>query len=346
MDRIKVAQAFIEKIKNEYPDDISLVVLCGSYVYNDIHEKSDLDFYFIPKTQRGYELATTFLIEDISFDFWGLSWERATSMANYDEENVSIIVGGRVIYYSSDEDLERFRSLQLMGQQFSDEDFRKKSLRELNKCYGFFFDMLCFENDLHNVKSMAINILRTLSFSIALLNCTCVKRGWGKLLSEINAMEIVPVDFGKLYLSLLESNNCADIIQMSKQIIKNTKDAIDSKRPEKAGLKFTDTFSNFYEEMKSYYYKIIHACEINDYQTVVLASSALENLIISLLKATSTDFSKLPKLLTSINTDDLKDFISLIELHEKCFLEILKNNNVTITQYENIEMFLSKFVNE
>lgn len=343
MDRIRVAEAFIDKIKREYADDISIVALCGSYVYNDIHDKSDLDFYFIPKTQRGYEIGKTFLINDITFDFWGLSWERANAMANYNEENVSIIVGGQVIYYASDEDLDRFHALQTLGQNISKEEFREKAVRELNKSYGHYFDMLSNKNDLHIVKSASINILRILAFSIALLNCTCVKRGWGKLLSEIMAMNVVPQNFETLYVTILKSNDCIELIRTCEQMILNTKACIASQSNQERDVVFADMFNLFYEEMKSYYNKIIHACKIGDYQTVVLATSALENSIIASLVATKTDFSKLPKLLTAIDGTNLMEFIGLIQTHEKHFVDILKSNHVNITCYESMENFLANF---
>lgn len=340
MDRIKVAEALVDKIKREYADDISIVALCGSYVYNDIHDKSDLDFYFIPKTQRGYEIGQTFLIDGITFDFWGLSWERAADMANYGEENVSIIVGGQVIYYASDEDLKRFHTLQTLGKHISKEDFHKKAVRELNEAYALYFNLLSNKSDLHKVKSISINILRTLAFSIALLNCTCIKRGWGKLLSEIMAMDIVPQDFDMLYINILKSYDCTELIKMSEQIILSTKESIELQSQEETYVEFADMFNLFYEEAKSYYNKIIHACEIGDYQTVVLTTASLENLIIESLETTKTNYSKLPNLLTVIDENNLKAFIGLLETHEKYFVYILKTQNINITSYEGIESFL------
>lgn len=62
MNIFKIAELFIEKISRDYPDDISLVAVMGSYIYNDTHDKSDLDLYFVPKTDRGYNLGFTFIL--------------------------------------------------------------------------------------------------------------------------------------------------------------------------------------------------------------------------------------------------------------------------------------------
>ncbi|WLR54502.1 hypothetical protein LC048_19030 [Mesobacillus subterraneus] len=53
MEIIKAAEILIEKIKKDYRDDVACVVIMGSYIYGDSHSRSDLDLYFIPKTERG-----------------------------------------------------------------------------------------------------------------------------------------------------------------------------------------------------------------------------------------------------------------------------------------------------
>lgn len=344
MELIKVAETFIEKIKKDYPNDISIVALCGSYVYNDIHDKSDLDFYFIPKTERGYEIAKTFLVDGISFDFWGLSWDRATSMANYNEENVSIIVGSQVVYYSSEEDLDRFQQLQRFGAQISKSEFRKKAIVELEKSYSIYMDMLTGRDDLHSVKLKSVQILRTLSYSISLLNCTFVRRGWGKLLSEINSMTLVPDEFSFIYESILNSSDCDELISKSQEMIINTKALIDSQAEKSIVADFRKVFNGFYEEEKSYYNKIIHACEIRDYQTVVLATAALENIIIKFLNKTGISYNGFPRLLTSINKENLIEFINILNLHEKCFIDLLISKNVSIISYNSLEGFIADIV--
>jgi predicted nucleotidyltransferase len=44
---------FIEEIKTDYPDDVAIMSVYGSYIHNATHEQSDIDFYFIPKSEIG-----------------------------------------------------------------------------------------------------------------------------------------------------------------------------------------------------------------------------------------------------------------------------------------------------
>ncbi|MCL6458297.1 MAG: hypothetical protein K6T85_09855 [Gorillibacterium sp.] len=60
-----------------------------------------------------------FILNDIGFDFWGMSWDRAMSLANYNEENTSVIADAKIIYYASAEDLEKFTQLRTIGDTIS-----------------------------------------------------------------------------------------------------------------------------------------------------------------------------------------------------------------------------------
>ena len=69
-DKQKIIEALINKIERKYKNDISVVVCYGSYITDTAYEKSDLDFFFIPKNKKGYEMNTQFIIDDIGYDFW------------------------------------------------------------------------------------------------------------------------------------------------------------------------------------------------------------------------------------------------------------------------------------
>lgn len=81
MEPIKAAQILIEKIKQDYLEDIAVVVVMGSYIYNDTHRKSDLDMYFVPKTERGKNLGKVFIIDGVGYDFWPIHWHGSIGQA-------------------------------------------------------------------------------------------------------------------------------------------------------------------------------------------------------------------------------------------------------------------------
>ena len=133
-DLMRLTDILIDKIKRDYKDDVSIVHIHGSYAYGDIHDLSDLDIYLIPKTQRGFNLGCTFIFDGIGCDFWALSWERLERIASHDERTASIITDGKVLYYGSDEDLERFEQLKTRA---ADTSNRKEWLTRAREVHQF-----------------------------------------------------------------------------------------------------------------------------------------------------------------------------------------------------------------
>ena len=63
------------------------MVVYGSYVYSTEDPLSDVDFYFIPGSDRAYQLARTFIIEDIGYDLFPMKWERIEGLATLKESS-------------------------------------------------------------------------------------------------------------------------------------------------------------------------------------------------------------------------------------------------------------------
>jgi predicted nucleotidyltransferase len=111
IDLEKLKDTLLDKIRKDYANDISLVHVHGSYISGNRHNLSDLDIFFVPKTERGFKLGFTFILDNIGIDFWALSWERLERIANHEEVVISLLTEGNILYYCSEEDLNRFYGL-------------------------------------------------------------------------------------------------------------------------------------------------------------------------------------------------------------------------------------------
>lgn len=108
----QLVQWVINKAKTEYAEDISLVLIYGSYVNGTANSRSDVDCYFIPKTERGYSFAADFMIDGVGYDIFPISWERVGRIADL-QDNLAPLVGDvRIIYSNSKSDTERFQRMQ------------------------------------------------------------------------------------------------------------------------------------------------------------------------------------------------------------------------------------------
>ena len=84
----------VEKIEASYSEDISLLICYGSYITDEYGGMSDIDFFFVPKTNRGYEFGRQFILNNIGYDLWPVSWERLKRLSNLEEEPASILMDG------------------------------------------------------------------------------------------------------------------------------------------------------------------------------------------------------------------------------------------------------------
>jgi predicted SnoaL-like aldol condensation-catalyzing enzyme len=330
MNLIEIADCLIEKIKKDYDGDVSLVHVHGSYFYNDTHSLSDLDIYFVPKTERGYKLGQTFILNGIGCDFWALSWERLERIANHEEKIVSIITDGKILYYHSKEDLERFNKLKETANNIIDkEKFKNKGKEIMKDMYKYYFKIIN-STDTTEIRKGIIEIIYVLSFALAQLNCTPIKRGRKYLKNEILSMESIPEDFENIYEKLFREKDIVKIKQLLHSLILNTEKLFN----EEGRDTFFNNFNGFYEEMIQSYNKIYHACETGDIYTPLFASVELTTEIEGLLEKSNRSY-KLPDMIGAYNPNDLNGIKEMAKKQQEFFEKILKENGVPIKFFKN-----------
>jgi hypothetical protein len=344
MKLLRAAEILIEKIKKDYKDDIAVVVVMGSYIYNETHSRSDLDMYYVPKSERGKNLGKVFIIDGIGFDFWPISWERLEGIANHDEKITSIVTEGRVIYCSSEEDLARFNQLKEKGLDTSDRGkFIRKAQEKFNETYKAYFKMVNAEN-LSEVRIYAMEIIFSVTYAIALLNRTTVKRGRGKLKKEIMDMSLVPKDFSALYDTVFVSGDIIEIKNAYRQLMCNTEDLISNEQNRiKEHVSFADKLDGFYEELINFYNKIIHACEIGDTYTALFAAVEITHEVEAVFSGTGVSSKQLPDIVGAFDLVNMKGFLEAVHEHQKQLVELLQNNSVklrVLQDFEELEQYM------
>lgn len=78
----RVVQWILNKVTTEFADNVSLVIIYGSYMNGTANRKSDVDCYYIPKTEHGYDMAVDFMIEGVGYDIFPILWERVEKIAD------------------------------------------------------------------------------------------------------------------------------------------------------------------------------------------------------------------------------------------------------------------------
>ena len=340
MRLITAAEILIDKIKRDYKDDVAVVVMMGSHLYGETHRLSDLDLYFVVNTPRGFELGRTFIIEGIGFDFWPISWDRMERIANHDERITAIITEGKVLYYGSVEDLNRFNALKEKALDVTDvRKFAHKAKAVMNGAYKAYFE-LEISSDLTSVRKHALGVSFAVTNAIALINCDTVKRGRGKLKAELLAMPHVPVGFEAHYDVLFESTDVHAIKNAAKQLILETdhlieqvRRAYDHDHPEKV----TEKLAGLYEELINFYNKIEHGIAVNDYVTVFYAANEIVIELEDVFSGTGILLSALPDIVGLFDLNDMEAYGMYVKEHQKLLVDLLKENGVEINVYQDFD---------
>lgn len=340
MNIYKIAELFVEKIRRDYPDDISLVVVMGSYIYNDTHEKSDLDMYFVPKTERGYNLGFTFILNEIGFDMWPISWERLEKIATHGERITSIVTEGKVLYYSSVEDLNRLDELKEKALETSERSiFTKKSEEVFSKSYQLIY-RIQEAKSLGQVRRFGIQFINNIGHALALLNGTTIKRGRGKLKQELLSNPLVPENFSSLYDTLFFSSDMETIQHDLLKLMRNTEELIDSElQKHRSKGPADEVLYGFYEELISSYNKIEHAYDLNDPFTCLFAGCEIQDEIDDILQYADLEKPYFPDIAMRYDPEKLQQIVQAAQAHKNQFTDFLQENNVPIRRFENLEEY-------
>jgi hypothetical protein len=345
MNVMKAAELLIDKIKKDYKDDIAIVVIMGSHLYQATHAKSDLDLYFIPKTDRGYKLGTVFIIDGIGFDFWPISWDRISRIASHDERIGAIITEGQVIYHGNQEDLDQFNQYKAKALDVSNiGHFIWKAKEKMKSSYATYYE---FERavTLSEVRLSGIKLIYHITEALSLLNRVTIKRGRGKLLKEILEMPIVPKDFENQYHILFNSKDIHSIKTSLSSMFENTQNLINRIESNHLQGTFKDEAQGFYEELINYYNKIERAYQIGDHQTALFAAAEINIELYGILGNRGVDLSQLPDLMAAYDKIDLKKLYDISKVHQHALVEIIRHEGVNIREFSDFDA-LEQYLNQ
>ena len=365
IDVFKVADILVENVKAKYAEDIAIVVYYGSYAQGKAHSKSDLDFFFIPATEKGWGACVQFVLDGVGYDFWPIGWERAERIANFDEGIVSVVADSRVLYARSSEDLARFEALRekiaAMRKPENRQSMLHKASERFKEAYMYLYNLqvVARDNDLSAMRMEVYKLVTTVLHSLALLNQTYFKRGWGQNMEEVLALQLQPEGLGELLNMLTTEESAVKLLDGCSALVEKTRKLlIEEEKALATPQSFADAMPGFYEEAKGTLNKVVAACEREDYDTAFFAALAIQNEIAPILALTedgvwhngfytlneyrkaydSYQMPDLARLLQTRNLDALKE--KVCELDAK-LVEALRKNSVSLKIFATLEEFAS-----
>ena len=215
----KIIDMVIERIKRDYSKDIAIVGLSGSFSSNDFYEKSDLDLIIINNTDKGWEIMTCFILDDIGYDIYCTPWEtRIEVQANLDSFAVGCLLDMEILYCGDELYMKKLVALRQRALNALSEPIGESCLRRATKTLyaakGAYAEMM-ITDDLGAVRYASKSMLTDILHSIVNMNNTYIKKGIITYMEEIASYEYLPDEFERMYLAVIEASDVESIRQKS-----------------------------------------------------------------------------------------------------------------------------------
>lgn len=344
----KIVDWITAKAKRDYSEDIALILAYGSYINGTANEKSDVDCYFIPKTQRGYSFGADFILNGIGYDIFPMSWQRVENIANL-KDHLSPCVGDvRVLFYSTDEDLERFKALQSkLRSNLCDREYTQKVAGER------FADACALYSKMKNSKSLCETrkyggiIIMTLADVLAVYNNDYFHFGLKTQYEDLQKLKNKPKTFVQNYANVIESRNRGEAENYCHELLKTVSEymgfeLIIERRQEEENAPVQDICTDYnvlaglYEEISSTFNKIYVCSESGNYILAFLSAVCLQNVLTEVLEQEGIPCYDV---LSSYDCRDLTPLAAAARRAENELVQIIENGGGKIKSFDTFEDF-------
>ena len=133
-------RAILEKEKTLCPGAVALIGIYGSFLTGDIQPLSDLDLLILIGDERGWQLGTTFIQDDVGIghDIYCTSWESLREDARYEHPHISKLMDSKIVYCADQKHMDQLEALRTevrkkLEEPFGEEDYQK-ARRDLSSC--------------------------------------------------------------------------------------------------------------------------------------------------------------------------------------------------------------------
>lgn len=221
----KLINMVIERAKRDFPDDIAIIGLSGSFSTEDFHEKSDLDLIIINNTDRGWEISSTFILDDVGYDIYCTTWEtRITAQANLESPMISCLLDLKILYCSKPEYMEKFNAYKQKALVMLALPVGKACIERAKKYIDIAkqeYVNTLLADDIGSVRYASAKAAYELINAITNLNNTYFKRGVKRYLEEMATYSYMPDNFEKLYFSVIEAKTIEEIRSSSYEMLQS-----------------------------------------------------------------------------------------------------------------------------
>ncbi len=346
----RIIDMVIERAKRDFPEDIAIIGVTGSFAREDYHEKSDLDLIIINNTPRAWEIGHCFILDDVGFDIYCTPWEtRIEDAANVSSPHVSNLTELKILYCAKPEYLERLealrqRALDTLAKPIGADclDRATKYINEAKQCYA---DTLLKE-DIGAVRYAAGCVAYNLINAIFSMNNTCIKRGIKHYPEELTRCEHKPEGFMDKYMAIINAKTLDELRVTAKCILGATIDLHGKmkdqfvQKPEPTYDNLTGTYEELWSNCRN---KVLASTSLDDKQYAFQAALGAQNYLDEMRAMFGT---KAFDLLKDFDADDLGKFKAAFLDAMDEYLQEYKRFDKPVTIYNNVDELYAYFMKE
>ncbi len=342
----RLVQWIVNKVRTEYAQDVSLVLIYGSYVNGTANSKSDVDCYFIPKTERGYAFAMDFIIEGVGYDIFPMSWERVERIADL-QEGLSPLVGDAVIIYAGSEaEVKRFQGMQerLKNNLSDDRLTRETAVRRCREAGRLCGTLNQSRNESETWKT-AGTIMMLLADAVAVSQHDYFHYGLKKQFEDLqNKIPGIPQSIVDGYENVVEAADGDEAAECAAALLEEVCEYLGvsstfcealEHREGAAGEVDAPWLAALYEEICSTFNKIYVCCEAGNDKLAFLSAVCLQRDLDDAREKGCPAY----ELLSGFHHKGLEQLFKKTEEVERDLVGLIRRHGGRIRQYDTFEQF-------
>lgn len=372
VDVFKVAEVLVENVKENYGKDVGIIAYYGSYAIGEASETSDLDMFYIPDEGKTVPLYSSFIFQELPFEFWPVSWEFAEKIASGKQSYAvapSLIANAKVLYARSEEDLKKFNALQKRIEELQKPENKRAMMKEAEEVYKvipFYFEKLALsikENDVTSIRTAALEFIDTSVDCLALMNQTYFNRVWWANDEKLQSFEIKPEKLLESIRTISTSEDFHEIEETALRLKEEIRELLLAEQKRLGEREpFQEVFKGYYPGVFEYTNKVRSACNKKNEIAMFAAATKLQNEMSLMLSSSydETDDSslriykeyrktyddlELPDVASHLHRGDFDIVSEKIQALDERAMKLMKGNAVAINQFEELED-LRVYINE
>ena len=263
----KIIDAVITKADRVCPGSLALIGINGSFMTGDYYEKSDLDLLIVIRDDRGWQLGSTFIQDDlqVGHDIYCTTWERLKRDAGYEHPHISKLMDAEIVYCAEEKEKEKLEQLRktardILDAPFSEQDYAKAENQLKEAEHGYTAAMIS-ENrsDVLNGAGRAIYYIEN---AIAMLNKQYFHYGVKRTYEELQAMRNRPENLCELIENVISADSVPAVKEGLSALMRETTAVFYQVKETLAMQKKTpgkEELTGTYEEMYSNWRNKMHA---------------------------------------------------------------------------------------